>query len=597
MEEGRKTTKEEMRAGIRGIWRHVKPFRGQLKMLIILGLVSAVANGFMPYLTGRFFDALIHVSQHNTQYGFHAIPLWVLFLVLWALVQLLANNIDWVMDRMRRRLDEGIQFNIQVDGFVHLYHLPLAYHKSAHVSGEIEKISRAAWRIAAIMRTIISIAPQLLSILIGISLAASISPLLAGILFLGVLVYVGFLVNILSNVADTDSRAHRSWNDAWGDAAQAVHQIESIKNAAAEEHESTKVRVALLDRTYKLWDKLELTWSNVNFFQRIIVFGTQLMVFVLSVHLVASGSITIGELVALNGYSLMFFGPFVTLGYSWQTIQNGITSAALAEEVFNAPEENYHPEGALPLPHIKGKVEFDQVNFQYGEKGVSVLRGINMQVLPGDTVALVGESGVGKSTSIGLISGYYFPSEGSVKIDGVDTRQVNLSELRRQIAIVPQEVALFNDSIKENIRYGSFDASEDDVVRVAKALHIDTFIDALPEKYDTLVGERGVKLSVGQKQRVAIARAMLRDPAILILDEPTSALDAHTEQVVTEALEKLMSGRTTFIIAHRLSTVRKAKLILVFKDGMIAESGTHGELIANEGGIYRRLHDYQIGLH
>ena len=182
-------------------------------------------------------------------------------------------------------------------------------------------------------------------------------------------------------------------------------------------------------------------------------------------------------------------------------------------------------------------------------------------------------------------------------VDGIDTRKLDLSKLRRHIAVVPQEVALFNDSIMTNIRYGSFEATEEDVLNVSKEAHMDEFISAMPDKYKTIVGERGIKLSVGQKQRVAIARAMLRKPAILILDEPTSALDAHTEKIVTEALEKLMRGRTTFIIAHRLSTVRKADVVLVFKKGKIVETGKHAELIIREGGVYKKLYDYQIGLH
>jgi subfamily B ATP-binding cassette protein MsbA len=220
-----------------------------------------------------------------------------------------------------------------------------------------------------------------------------------------------------------------------------------------------------------------------------------------------------------------------------------------------------------------------------------------LEIKPGQVIALVGESGVGKSTTISLISGYYFPTQGSVHIDGIDTRKLDLTSLRQQIGVVPQEVALFNDTLMANIRYGTFGASEADVLRAAKEAHMEDFISALPHKYETIVGERGIKLSVGQKQRVAIARAILRNPSILILDEPTSALDAQTEQIVTGALEKLMHGKTTFIIAHRLSTVRKADMVLVFQKGKIVEKGTHNELVAKEGGVYRRLYDYQIGLH
>ncbi|HUY69864.1 MAG TPA: ABC transporter ATP-binding protein, partial [Candidatus Tyrphobacter sp.] len=367
--------------------------------------------------------------------------------------------------------------------------------------------------------------------------------------------------------------------------------------AAAEEYESEKTRSALLNKAYSLWYGLETIWSNVGFFQRAIVLATQLTIFIMSVHLIANGVITIGGLIALNAYAGMFFGPFVQLGYSWQIIQNGIISAAHLEEVFEEPKEKYIPEEAIELNRIEGRVAFEKVSFRYGPDQPWVLTDITFEAKPGQIIALVGESGVGKSTAISLISGYGFPDEGRVLIDDADTRKLNLTVLRKQIAVVPQEVALFNDTLKANIRYGSFGASDNEVIAAAKQARIDEFVNTLPEKYETIVGERGIKLSVGQKQRVAIARAILRDPAILILDEPTSALDAKTEKTVTESLGKLMRGRTTFIIAHRLSTIRKADLILVFDKGKIVERGSHEELINKKRGVYRHLYEYQIGLH
>jgi ABC-type multidrug transport system fused ATPase/permease subunit len=444
---------------------------------------------------------------------------------------------------------------------------------------------------------ITQIGPQLLSILIGIILAATINMMLAGVLLVGVILYVIMLVRILIPIAAIDAKAHKSWNESWDDAAASIQQIESVKQASAESYEIKKVSDNLLGTVASLWYRLERVWSNVEFFQRTIVFLTQLTVFFLSVKLVAGGVISVGELVALNGYSLMFFGPFVALGHSWQTIQNGITAAARAEEIFDQKEEVYKPQGAATLATVTGDIRFDHVSFRYGPEQPEILSDIDLEIKPGQVIALVGESGVGKSTTISLISGYYFPTQGSVHIDGIDTRKLDLTSLRQQIGVVPQEVALFNDTLMANIRYGTFGASEADVLRAAKEAHMEDFISALPHKYETIVGERGIKLSVGQKQRVAIARAILRNPSILILDEPTSALDAQTEQIVTGALEKLMHGKTTFIIAHRLSTVRKADMVLVFQKGKIVEKGTHNELVAKEGGVYRRLYDYQIGLH
>lgn len=588
--------KQNIKIGLLAIWKFARPFKKQLTILMVLGIISAVANGFVPFITGRFFDALINVSQQKTTV-FGSLPLWGLFLAIWAIIQLVANNVDWVMDRLRRKIDTRIHFNIQTEGFIHFFKLPLSFHKNTHISGDLQKLSNAGWRVSNIVQVIADFAPQFLSILIGITLAASINFLLAEILLIGVLCYLLLLIRILWPVAKIDWAAHRAWNEGWDDSAAAVLQIESVKQAAAEEYESKKVNRALLGKTFSLWYKLQIIWSNVSFFQRLIVFATQLTVFIFSVQFVANGVITVGELVALNGYALMFFGPFVMLGFSWQTIQNGISSAAQADEIFRQPIENYTPVGAAPLAPLKGEVKFEKVCFSYGTNQPQVLDTLSFSVQPGQIIAFVGESGVGKSTAISLISGYNFPTEGQVLIDGVNTRKFNLTNLRQQIAVVPQEVALFNDTIKANIRYGSFGASDEKVFMAAQEAHIEEFVNTLPDKYETTVGERGIKLSVGQKQRVSIARAILREPAILILDEPTSALDAKTEKIVTEALEKLMAGRTTFIIAHRLSTVRKANTILVFDKGKIVEQGTHQELIAKAGGVYRHLYEYQIGLH
>ncbi len=588
--------KVQIKKGLRAIWRHVRPFKKELTILVFLGIVSAIANGFVPYVTGRFFDTLIELSRGTNTLATSTLPLWAVLLVVWVLVQLVANNIDWVMDRLRRKIDTQVWFGVQVKGFDHLLHAPLMYHKNVQINGVIQKISALSWRVSAIVRTITDIAPQFLSIIIGITLAASINTFLASILVIGVLLYVALLVKILLPIAVIDAAAHKSWNDAWNDAAQAVTQIDSVKQSATEEYESRIVNESLMGKTYDLWSQIERNWSNVSFFQRMIVFATQFTVFLFSVQFVSNGIITVGELVALNGYTLMFFGPFVSLGHSWQIIQNGITIAAQAEDIFDVAEENYSPKGAVTLKQFSGDVVFENVSFAYAKGQPKVLDGVSFKVNAGETVAFVGESGVGKSTAISLISGYYFPSKGRVLVDGVDTKKLNLTNLRKNIAVVPQEVALFNNTIKSNISYGSPDTSDADIVRATKEAHAVEFITALPLGYETIVGERGVKLSVGQKQRVAIARAILRNPKILILDEPTSALDSETERNVTEALEKLMKGRTTFIIAHRLSTVRKADRIFVLEKGKIIEEGSHDELMKIKGGNYRHRYELHIGL-
>jgi len=585
-----------LREGVRGIWRHVREYKGTVFLLGILGVVSAAANGFVPFVTGRFFDALIALSQGHTAQS-AGLPIWVLLLIAWAATRIVSDSVDWWADRKQRWLNTNLQLGVQAEGFVQMLQLPLSFHTQEHIQAVFSQVSSASWRLSSIMRTLIEIAPQLLSIIIGITLALSINTTLAAVLATGVIAYGIILSILLRGTAATDFIAHRAWNDRWNDAAAAAEQASAVKQSSAETYEIDRIRKTMRGEVAGLWYQNELNWNRINFWQRVTVFFTQLSIFIVSVYYVAAGTITVGELVALNGYALMFFGPLVSLGHSWQVMQNGLTAAGLLERLFNRPLEKYHPEGAHREGTQAGFVQFDDVTFRYEKDQQPILSHLSFTANPGQVVALVGESGVGKSSAISLISGYYFPSEGKVLVDGLATEQWDLMALRSRIAVVPQEVALFNDTVRANIRYGAFGATDAAVERAAQEAHIHDFIMKQAKGYETVVGERGIKLSVGQKQRIAIARAILRNPQFLILDEPTSALDVETEQLITASLEKLMRGRTTFIIAHRLSTIRKADKILVIKDGTIAEEGTHAELLTRKDGIYHHLYDLHVGLY
>jgi len=328
----------------------------------------------------------------------------------------------------------------------------------------------------------------------------------------------------------------------------------------------------------------------------ITALGTAMVMLVGGFH-VLRGSLSVGSLLVFLSYLASLYSPLETLAY----LSSGFVAAAAGAqrvlEVWDTQEGVRDLPGARPLPlrppGQRGHVQWEKVAFGY-EPGRPVLHNIDLEVRPGETIALVGPTGAGKSTLVSLVPRFFDPWEGRVLIDGVDIRGVQLASLRSRLAIVLQEPFLFALTVAENIAYGRPDAHRSEIEAAAVAANADEFIRKLPSGYDTVIGERGATLSGGQRQRIAIARALLKDAPILILDEPTSALDTHTEWQVLEALERLMQGRTTIIIAHRLSTVQRADRIVVLKEGKIEETGAHQDLL-EKGGLYSRLHGLQVG--
>ncbi len=587
-----KLNKDNIYTGLKVIIKYITEFKVQLIVLIVLGILSAIGNATVPYIAGRFFDS-INSDTVIDLFG-NQLPAYAVLLIIWAIIQAITYTIDWRNEIMSQYLSNKIWLNYLSRGFSYVLNLPISFHKKNKM-GEIgETINIAANSLETIVgRHVIDIAPQLLSIIIALIIAMYINIKLAFILVSALIIYIFVLSLKIRPVAEYHKEYRKNVRELFGDAYDSILNTHAIKQSSAEEYERDKLqnKSAL---SIPLWMRLSKVWSTLSLYQKIIILITQISIFIISIINIRNGIMTLGELLSFNAYTAMIFGPFMSIARDWQSIQGGIINIQKTENILGIPAENYAPKDA-PNISITGQMEFKNVNYSY-ESDKPVLQNINFKVNAGEVIALVGESGVGKSTLVDLISGYHFPVSGEVLIEGYDIRKINLRKLRESIAIVPQEVVLFNDTIKKNIKYGNFNSTDEEMEIASKKAHAYDFIMKFPSKWEQMVGERGVKLSVGQKQRVAIARAILRNPKILILDEPTSALDAGSEKIISDSLDELMKGKTTFIIAHRLSTVRKADKILVFKEGKIIESGKHDELLKIEGGEYRRLYELQIGL-
>ena len=307
---------------------------------------------------------------------------------------------------------------------------------------------------------------------------------------------------------------------------------------------------------------------------------------------VIDGNLTSGALIAFLIYVVNLANPVKRLSKVYGNIQKSLAAAERVFAILDTEPDIKDMPGAIDLPEVKGHVALQHLSFAYSP-GQYALRDVSLEVKPGQTIAIVGPSGAGKTTIANLLPRFYEATEGSILVDGKDIRTVTMQSLRQQIGIVPQETVLFNGTVYDNILYGRLDATHEEVIAAAKAANAHNFIDRMPDQYQTHIGERGAKLSGGQRQRISIARAILKDPRILILDEATSALDTESEKLVQQALDKLMIGRTSFVIAHRLSTVQRADMIVVLDKGRLVEQGTHSELLAL-GGLYSTLYQVQF---
>lgn len=587
--------KPAFRQGFKIAFGYLKDHRKEITVISVLGIIGAAVGAITPYLGGKIIDFLISDSIISIGANYQVSAL-LFFVAIFFAIRIIQEIIAWQLSLKGDNLETLMEAEYVSKNASKILDLPLSFHKKYKIGEISNKISRGTNAMVNILgRISITLAPEFLSIIFAAFLIFFVNKYLTSIILVSVLIYVLLMIRIAPKLVPLQRKTHNLYSRTFGNTYDAITNIHSVKQSVAESYEKKKIKKGFL-KSVRNWMTYNIIWENLNFYQKIIIVFTQLTIYLVSIYFIRRGQMTIGELVMFSGYSAVFFGPFVRLGTNWQWLQNGIIDLTKAKELLKQSPEKYLPEKPVKVDDIKGGVEFENISFGYPDKKKRmILNDVSFGVRTGEVIALVGESGVGKTTLIDLISLYYLPAKGKVLIDGIDNRKLDLKFLRSKIAVVPQDITLFNDTIKNNIRYGSFDATDNEIIEAAKMAHADHFINAFPKKYDQLVGERGIKLSTGQRQRIALARAFLRNPKILILDEPTSALDARSEAYIQDALQKLMKNKTTFIIAHRLSTVRKADKIIVLEKGRIAEIGNHENLIQKEDGIYRKLYELQIG--
>ena len=496
----------------------------------------------------------------------------------------LTTNVgQWVAHDLRRTL------------YTHVQRLSLAYHDQ-QPTGDL--ISRVTVDIDAIQSFIVS---GLLSILVDtLTLLGMIIVMFCvnwqfTLIALAVVPPLFFIVNTYTRRVKKASREVRKKEGRMVSVvAEVVSSIRVVKAFSREDYEVRRFEGESLEAVEAALAARSLKARLVPIVNIVTAIGTCAVLW-FGAHLAMSGGLAPGSLVVFVFYLGKMYKPMQDISKTIDAYSKAATGFDRIQEILRVDDEVHDQPGARKAPPFKGQVDFEHVDFAYKENE-PVLSDVNIHVEAGTMVALVGATGSGKTTIINLIARFYDPTSGAIRIDGTDIRQFTQKSLRGQISFVLQDTVLFSGTIWDNIAYGCPDASEAQIVKAAETANAREFIEKLPQKFDTSVGERGVTLSGGQRQRIAIARAIIRKTPILVLDEPTSGLDAASEQLVVEALDRLMEGKTSIVIAHRLTTIRRAGQIYVIDNGSIAESGTHDELLQREDGIYRKLHDLQANL-
>ncbi len=556
------------------------PYVWQYKHRVIaafgLLLCAKLANVSVPLVLKEIVDHLEHPDAVSL-----ALPL--ILIVLYGLLRFGNTGLTELRDALFARVLQRAMRGVIHDVFQHLHAQSLRFHLERRTGGLAVDIERGARSIRFLINfTLFNIGPTLLEILMvaGV-LFVKYDPWFGAITLMTLAVYIAFTVAITNwrlqyrrAMNETDAAANAR-------AVDSLLNYETVKYFNNEQYEADRLKADLRRaEDASVQSEISLAWLNGGQSFIIAVGVTAMMG--LAAQGVANKSMTLGDLVLVNAYLIQLFIPLNFLGTVYREIRNALTDMEKLFGLLHKPPEIADAADARPLAASWGEVRFEQVGFAYDPRR-PILHEVSFTIPAGRKLAVVGASGAGKSTLSRLLFRFFDVTGGCIRVDGQDIRQVTQASLRKSIGIVPQDTVLFNDTLYHNIAYGRPEASREEVLEAARAAHLDRFIEGLPDGYDSLVGERGLKLSGGEKQRVAIARAILKNPPILVFDEATSSLDSGTEQAIQHELTRISENRTTLVIAHRLSTVVDADEILVLENGRIVERGNHAALLALDG--------------
>ncbi|MCS7061667.1 MAG: ABC transporter ATP-binding protein [Anaerolineae bacterium] len=560
------------------LMKYVRPYWRALAIVGLFVVVGTVANLLEPYVIGLIVD--LGVMNRDLRLVFELVGVLIVF-------RFLAWGAGYLRVFAIGRISQSVLYDLRAELFAHIQKLSLRFYDSRPVGKIMSRITSDVGSINELLNGgVATIIVEGLSLLGIVIIMVAIDWRMALVSFCVTPSFYflfgklqkrieGAWMNVRKSASNMNANLNESINgirvtQAFGREERNIERFERLNQV----NRNANVRAVKLDNL--IWPAVELVG----------VVGVALLLWFGAAQVI-SGTMTLGVVLAFTNYIWRFWGPVSALSKVYSQVLSAMASAERIFEFLDTEPEIQDRPGAKPMPPIVGEVRFDNVSFKYEATAKPALRGVTLHVKPGQTVAIVGPTGAGKTTIINLIMRFYDPTEGRVLIDGHDLRDVQLATLRRQIALVLQDPFIFSGSIGDNIRYGRLDATQEEIEAAARAVHLDEFISKLPDKYDHEVGERGTRLSLGQRQLVSFARALLADPRILILDEATSSVDTQTERLIQQALQVLLKGRTAFVIAHRLSTVRNADVILVMQNGQIAEQGTHESLMAQQGLYYQ----------